>query len=146
MQVQQVMVNRMQQGQQSFICFLVHFLKGLIKQLKFEGYTGKEAKYAVNHCGASWKKQAVKGAKAYLRSGSFSKKGLIKQLKYEGYTSKEAAYGVKKCGANWKKQAVKSAKAYLRSSSFSRSGLLNQLIYEGYTRSQAQYGVNKAYK
>ena len=23
----QVMVNRMQQGQQSFICFLVHFLK-----------------------------------------------------------------------------------------------------------------------
>lgn len=24
--------------------------KGLIKQLKFEGYTGKEAKYAVNHC------------------------------------------------------------------------------------------------
>ena len=94
--------------------------KGLIKQLKFEGYTGKEAKYAVNHCGASWKKQAVKGAKAYLRSGSFSKKGLIKQLKYEGYTSKEAAYGVKKCGANWKKQAVKSAKAYLRSSSRQR--------------------------
>ena len=41
--------------------------KGLIKQLKFEGYTGKEAKYAVNHCGASWKKQAVKGAKAYLQ-------------------------------------------------------------------------------
>lgn len=70
--------------------------KGLIKQLKYEGYTTKEANYAVKHCNANWKKQAVKKAKQYLFTMSFSKKRLISQLKYEGFTKKQAEYGAKK--------------------------------------------------
>lgn len=70
--------------------------KGLITQLKFDGFSSKEAKYAVKHCGASWKKQAVKKAQEYLDVMSFSKSALIKQLKYDGFTNSEAKYGVNK--------------------------------------------------
>lgn len=72
--------------------------KGLIKQLKFDGFTNKEAKYGVAKCGANWKKQAAKKAKEYLSIMAFSKQGLIKQLKFDGFTDAEAKYGAKKAG------------------------------------------------
>lgn len=119
--------------------------KGLIKQLKYEGYTSKEAKYAASKCGANWKNQAVAKAKTYLSTMPFSKKGLIKQLKYDGYTDTEAKYGVSKCKANWKEQAVKKAKSYLSTMSFSKQSLINQLKYDGFTDKEAKYAVKKAY-
>lgn len=72
--------------------------KGLKDQLKYEGYTDKEAKYGVNKCGANWKEQAAKKAKEYLDTMPFSKKDLINQLKYDGFTTEQANYGVKKAG------------------------------------------------
>lgn len=69
---------------------------GLIEQLEYEGFTKKEAKYAVNNCGANWKEQAAKKAEQYLKSQSFSKSGLIEQLEYEGFTAKQARYGANK--------------------------------------------------
>ena len=41
--------------------------KGLVKQLKFDGFSDKEAKYGASKCGANWKKQAAKKAKEYLQ-------------------------------------------------------------------------------
>lgn len=70
--------------------------KGLIKQLKFEGYSEKEANYAAKHSSANWKKQAVKAAINYLNIMPFSKKDLIKQLEFDGYTKSEAKYGANK--------------------------------------------------
>lgn len=119
--------------------------KGLIKQLKFEGYTAKEAKYGASKCGANWKNQAAAKAKSYLDTMPFSKKGLIKQLKFDGFTDSEAKYGVSKCGANWKEQAAKKAKSYLDTMSFSRQGLINQLKFDGFTDKEAKYGVKKSY-
>ena len=116
---------------------------GLIKQLKFEGFSSSEAKYAVENCGANWNKQAVSKAKQYLETTAFSKSGLIKQLKFEGFTSKQAKYGVKYCKANWKKQAVKKARQYLNTMSLSKSGLISQLKFEGFTSAQAKYAVKK---
>lgn len=119
--------------------------KGLIKQLKFEGFSSKEAKYGAGKCGANWKKQAEAKAKSYLETMPFSKKGLVKQLKFDGFTAKEASYGVSKCGANWKEQAVKKAKSYLSTMSFSKQSLINQLKFDGFTDKEAKYGVKKAY-
>ena len=65
-------------------------------QLKYEGFTTKEAKYAANNCNANWKDQAYKKATSYLESQSFSKSGLIKQLEYEGFTNSQAKYGANK--------------------------------------------------
>lgn len=72
--------------------------KGLIKQLKFDGFSDKEAKYGAAKCGANWKKQAAKKAKEYLQIMPFSKQELIRQLKFDGFTDAEAKYGAKKAG------------------------------------------------
>lgn len=72
--------------------------KGLIEQLNYEGYTDKEAKYAVDNCGADWNEEASKTAKSYMETNSFSKKGLIEQLRYEGFTQSQAEYGAKSVG------------------------------------------------
>lgn len=86
---------------------------------------------------------ALKMAKRYLSSSSFSYNGLVKQLEYEGYSHEEAVYGAENCGADWNEQAVKKAKAYLDSSAFSKTGLIGQLEYEGFTHEQAVYGAEQ---
>lgn len=83
---------------ESYLDSMAFSKKGLKKQLKYEGYTAKEVKYAINHITVNWNEQASQKARDYLDSMSFSKSGLIKQLKYEGFTDKQAKYGVKKAG------------------------------------------------
>jgi hypothetical protein len=117
---------------------------GLIKQLKFEGFSTKDATFGVDAQKANWKEQAAKKAAEYLENGSFSRSGLIKQLKFEGFSTKQATFGVDAQKANWKEQAAKKAAEYLENSSFSRSGLIGQLKFEGFTTEQANYGVKKA--
>ena len=72
--------------------------KGLIKQLKFEGFSNKDATFAVDHIDVDWNEQAALKAQAYLDLSSFSRKSLIKQLEFEGFTSKQAEYGAKAVG------------------------------------------------
>ena len=84
---------------------------------------------------------AVRMAKDYLQSQSFSQKGLVHQLRYEGFSASDATYGVGHSGTNWTRQAALTAKSYLRSQAFSRAGLVHQLEYEGFTHAQALYGV-----
>ena len=71
---------------------------GLIKQLKYEGYTDSEAEYGAKNCGADWYYQASIAAKNYLDIMPFSRKSLIEQLQYEGYTYEQAVYGVEQNG------------------------------------------------
>ncbi|MEV6850006.1 Ltp family lipoprotein [Actinoplanes sp. NPDC051411] len=71
---------------------------GLIKQLKYEGFSTKDATVGVDAQKADWKEQAAKKAKEYLDYSSFSRSGLIKQLEYEGFTAAQASYGVSKVG------------------------------------------------
>jgi hypothetical protein len=71
---------------------------GLIKQLKFEGYSTEDATYGVDTVSPDWNEQAAKHAADYLDTQSFSRSGLIDQLKFEGFTAEQAAYGVSKTG------------------------------------------------
>jgi hypothetical protein len=116
-------------------------LKGLISQLKYEGFSTSDATYGASHAGANWTQQAVRAAKEYLRSQAFSLKGLISQLKYGGFSASQATYGASRSGANWMQQAVKAAREYLRSQPFSFSGLVAQLEYSGFTHAQAVHGA-----
>jgi hypothetical protein len=72
--------------------------KGLITQLKYEGYSTKDATAAVNSLHVDWYAQAVIVAKSYLGSQAFSRSGLIKQLEYEGFSAAQAAHGAKGAG------------------------------------------------
>lgn len=78
----------------SYLNYSAFSYSGLIDQLKYEGYSDSEAKYAVDNCGADWYEQAVKKAQQYLEYSSFSRDGLQDQLEYEGFTTDQAAYGV----------------------------------------------------
>jgi hypothetical protein len=76
-----------------------HFSKkGLIHQLKYDGYPTKDAVFAVNYIHPNWNQQAAGTAKEYLDGQHFSHSGLIHQLKYDGYTQSQAEYGVEKAG------------------------------------------------
>jgi len=71
---------------------------GLIKQLKFEGFSHEDAVYATDDIDVDWNKQAEKKAKSYLNMSGFSRDGLIKQLKFEGFTNEQAVHGVDAIG------------------------------------------------
>ena len=80
----------------SYLRFSAFSHPGLIDQLKYEGYSQKEATYAADNCGADWNEQAEKSAKSYLETMAFSRSSLIEQLEYEGFTHDQAVYGVDK--------------------------------------------------
>jgi Host cell surface-exposed lipoprotein len=71
---------------------------GLIKQLKFEGFSKADATYAVDYLSPNWNKQAAKSAKSYMDTSSFSASGLQDQLEFEGFTASQAAHGVAAAG------------------------------------------------
>src|SRR5262245_8305807 len=71
---------------------------GLIKQLKYEGFSKRDATYGAGHAGANWMKQAVRSAKEYLRYQAFSRSGLVDQLEYEGFTHRQALHGATAVG------------------------------------------------
>lgn len=70
-----------------YLVYTAFSYSGLVEQLKYEGYTDREAKYGADNCGEDWYEQAVKMAKQYLNYTSLSKQKLIEQLEYEGFTS-----------------------------------------------------------
>ena len=78
--------------------------KGLIKQLSSEygeGFSVKDATFAVDYLKVDWNAQAAAKAKEYLSMQHFSRKGLIQQLESaygEQFTHKQAVYGVTKAG------------------------------------------------
>lgn len=70
-------------------------LKGLVKQLKYEGYSTSDATYGATHAGANWMKQAVRAAKEYLKLEAFSFSGMVQQLQFEGFTHAQAVHGAR---------------------------------------------------
>ena len=71
---------------------------GLIDQLKYEGFSKKDATYGADAVGANWKQEALESAQSYLDMSGFSRSGLIDQLEYEGFTPAQAAYAANKVG------------------------------------------------
>jgi hypothetical protein len=68
-------------------------LKGLISQLKYDGFTTSQANYGAHHVRVNWNKEAAADARDYLQTQAFSRSGLIAQLEYDGFTPSQAAYG-----------------------------------------------------
>ena len=67
--------------------------KGLIDQLKFDGFPAAEATYGVENIVVDWDEQAAKKAESYMSLMAFSANGLIEQLMFDGFTDRQAAYG-----------------------------------------------------
>jgi hypothetical protein len=73
-------------------------LKGLVQQLRFEGFSMSDATYGATHSGANWMKEAAAKAKEYLHTQAFSRSGLVAQLRFEGFTAAQALYGAQAAG------------------------------------------------
>lgn len=78
----------------NYLSFTAFSRKGLIQQLRYEGFGYLTAVYAVDHITVSWRYQAYRKAKEYLDYSPFSRSGLYDQLRYEGFTVTQATYGV----------------------------------------------------
>jgi hypothetical protein len=72
--------------------------KGLIEQLKFEGFSTGDATYGASHSGANWTREAAASAREYLQTSAFSRRGMIEQLEFEGFTPAQALYGARAVG------------------------------------------------
>ena len=83
---------------QSYLRNMSFSRKGLVDQLRFEGYTNDEAVFAVDYLDPDFYAEAAESAASYLRHMSFSKQGLYDQLIFEGFTEDEEAYGVAAVG------------------------------------------------
>ena len=93
-------MNRTQavRAAKEYLRFQAFSYKGLVAQLKYEGYSTSDAKYGASHSGANWMKQAVRMAKSYLSGQAFSRSGLVHQLEFEGFTHAQALHGARGAG------------------------------------------------
>ncbi|WP_336763453.1 Ltp family lipoprotein [Asaia sp. VD9] len=93
---------------------------------------------------------AVRSAKQYLSTRSFSRAGLIQQLSAdggEGFSVADATVAVDSLTVDWNANAAEAATRYLDMRGFSCRGLIEQLSSEGgdgYTLAQAQYGAKQS--
>ena len=68
--------------------------KGLIENLKYEGFSEEIAECAVKSINANWQENCVRSAHSYLEIISYSKEELIHQLDYVGFTAEEIDYAM----------------------------------------------------
>ncbi len=115
---------------------------GLVKSLKFAGFSDAEAEYGADNCDADWKEQAVMSARTHLNSGAYSQSGLISQLKYAGFRDFEAIHGVLNCEADWNEQASKAAFGCMKVKHLSYAELVRHLMSLGFSEAEATYGAN----
>lgn len=83
---------------ETYIATMPFSKAGLVEQLKYEGYSLEDAKFAVENITVDWNEQAVKKAETYLQTMPFSKQKLIEQLKYDKFTTEQATQAVGKVG------------------------------------------------
>lgn len=83
---------------ESYLDYTSFSRKGLIEQLKYEGFSAKESALAVDYLDVDWNEQAAKKAQDYLDFTSFSRQGLIDQLVFEGFNVAQAKYGASAVG------------------------------------------------
>ena len=83
---------------QSYLRISSFSRKGLVDQLRYEGYSNDEAVFAVDYLEPDFYAEAAEAAASYMRISSFSKKGLYDQLIFSGFTEDEATYGVASVG------------------------------------------------
>lgn len=78
---------------ESYLDYSAFSKKGLVEQLKYEGFSKADAKWATDHVDADWNEQAVRSAISYLEYSAFSESELAEQLEHEGFPAKPAKHG-----------------------------------------------------
>ncbi len=116
--------------------------------VEYEGVSSENAKYAVEHCEADWKQEALECAINYDGIG-FSYVNMRETLKMNhGFTKEEAQYAVDHCGNDWKKAAVDHIEIMMEYEpevyeSYTREEMIAELVeIYWFTEEEAIYGVD----
>jgi SOS response regulatory protein OraA/RecX len=129
-----------------YLSFQAFSRKGLIGQLKFDGFPAAVATYAVDHVNVNWADQATKAATTYVENMPLSQPRLVDQLVFDGFTREQAQNGVRSLDdVDWNAEAVEAARSYLETQHFSRDGLIGQLVFDGFTQAQANYAADQTF-
>lgn len=133
--------------------------KELEEDLLEEGFSPKEAKYALDNCGADWYKNALKSTMYYMDTVQTTDQDMLMYWltfhKFEEtdaqraiqYATDPAHYTELFCSEEWlekKRQDADMDIAYYTFDdqfAFSESGLLKQLIEDGYTEEMAKEAI-----
>lgn len=113
--------------------------------IDYEECTEEEAAYAVQHCGADWKEQALITARRDLDSQSygFGPKSLEEALQRDGYTPEQIDYAMENCNPDWKEQALKLAIYHAESTGWSYHNMYRSLMsVYGFSEEEARYGAD----
>ena len=110
---------------------------GLIEQLRFDGFSLRDAEEAADALLVDWSEEAAKSAKWFLDEGGYSKVGLIKQLELEGFSTVEARAGLESLNVDWVQQAIQLLKKMRRSVGDSQTDAVELLEAHGFSSEQA---------
>lgn len=113
----------------------------LIEQLVHEGFSGREARRAVDLADPDWSLEALGAAEAYLDAASSSATELLEHLVSEGFTSEQIDFALTLVSADWDVNAALAACEHLCSESLTVEELMQRLIDDGFTPAQARHGV-----
>ena len=125
--------------------------KEIEDQLKENGYTADEIKFAMDNCGADWKEQAIIQAMMHLAAGGNSKANVISVMKYEGYSDEYAEYAANYEKLDYYEQALYDA-VYLRytytqyGGSGTRESTKEMLEYDEYTEDEINFALKVVYE
>lgn len=74
---------------------------GLVRQLRYEGFSLSDLLYGLSPDDFDWNEQAARKAQELVASGSYTRDALIEKLKSLSFSGKEAEYGADHCGQAW---------------------------------------------
>ena len=130
--------------------------KGLVVQLKFEGFTDEEAEFgaAELYGGTSdpeneaykaiENENALEQAKELLEDEGYSHSRLIKELEEKSYSNDASTYAADNCGADWNEEAVERGNQFIPFlESKTKSELIEQLQHDGFTYEEALYSATE---
>lgn len=121
------------------------------EQLKENGYSAEEVKYAIEHCGADWKEQAVIEAMIHLAAGGSSKESVMDLMEYDGYSKELATYAANYEKHDYYEQALYDA-VYLRytypkyGGSGTKEDTKSMLEYDKYTEDEINFALKVVYE
>lgn len=119
-------------------------------KVKDEGFSTREAKYAVEHSGVIWRIQALNIAKKLtepnVQTGGYSQKTLRGKLSTMGFTEEEIAYALSSCKADWNKQALYTVISYYvnarnSGTEIEKSDMRTKVLAKGFTEKQVDWAI-----
>ena len=118
--------------------------RGTIEYLESEGFTHRQAQYAVDHAGIDWNAICAAWAKEELDACDWSRGELLDTLENGGFTHEQAVHAVDCSGIDWPARAVAALREMLESYPMPRQECIEELLSEGWGVELVRNAIDQA--